>query len=295
MYPQILSKIVTDTRFLLLNKDCSNNRDLLYLNIKDKNNFFENACNNNNLEIVKFFYHKYGYDICDNYYKYYTGEYIIHFDLIKFFFENKKFKQKILNKVFCLQKYDILLIKFIYNIIVNMAKNNHYDLTKMLLEDYSHLLSESITGGDQMSGIFSNIAEYGHLEILKLLHEKGSNPCGNISAMNNACKSGNVEVIKYLLTFEQTIPTIEGYINAIKQDHVDMVDFLLTYDPKMKLNPIDNSTLARTAFDVIIKYRSYKVFKLLSNKYCDRMSIKDKEYLKKIIDKYNEKKLTIST
>ena len=53
MYPQILSLILHDKRFLLLDRDCSKRTDLFYYQSPKKKELFQRACKIGKIDIVK--------------------------------------------------------------------------------------------------------------------------------------------------------------------------------------------------------------------------------------------------
>ena len=53
MYPQILSLILHDKRFLLLDRDCSKRTDLFYYQSPKKLELFQRACKISKINIVK--------------------------------------------------------------------------------------------------------------------------------------------------------------------------------------------------------------------------------------------------
>ena len=53
MYPQILSLILHDKRFLLLDRDCSKRTDLFYYQSPKKKELFQRACEIGKIDIVK--------------------------------------------------------------------------------------------------------------------------------------------------------------------------------------------------------------------------------------------------
>ena len=53
MYPQILSLILHDKRFLLLDRDCSKRTDLFYYQSPEKLELFQRACEIGKTDIVK--------------------------------------------------------------------------------------------------------------------------------------------------------------------------------------------------------------------------------------------------
>lgn len=55
MHPEILSKIVVDARFLILNKSCYQKKYLFYQYVVDKTQLLYNACRYGNTDIVEFF------------------------------------------------------------------------------------------------------------------------------------------------------------------------------------------------------------------------------------------------
>ena len=113
MYPQILSKMVPDTRYLRLNRDCYNQKNLFYHNSSNKPKIFMKACIHNKYEIVEYLL-RYE-DICESKISLNKGAEI--------------YRDK--NNILRLREYDLTLLD--YSLIKSSRKGNT-KIVKLLLQ-----------------------------------------------------------------------------------------------------------------------------------------------------------------
>ena len=177
MYPQILSLILHDKRFLLLDRDCSKRTDLFYYQSSKKKELFQRACAIGKIEIVKSLLPHVDPSANDNYAIRLASHYG-QFEVVKILLADKRvdpsaddnFAIRWASRYGHLEVVKILLLDkrvdpcVCHNFAIQMASHNgHLEVVKILLAD------PRVNPSADNNWAIRKASENGHHEVVEIL------------------------------------------------------------------------------------------------------------------------------